>query len=84
MFEDDGEIFSTQTAEKDPLRYKSTNGLQAKVWSVSNAAFSRRAISISFQLKSANLQQKLSITEIPTKRSGVAGISMLVDSAQGS
>ena len=82
-FTDDGGIFSTQTAEKNPETYRATNGLQAKVWSVLNAAFSRKAISISFQLKNANLQQKLNITEIPTKRAAVAGFAMLIDSEQG-
>ena len=77
-FTDDGGVFTTQTAEKDPKRYRATNGPQAKIWSVTHAAFSRKSVSISFQLKSVQLQQLLSIPEIPTKLECKAGIAMVL------
>ena len=77
-FTDDGGVFSTQTAEKDPQRSRASNGLQAKIWSVTHAAFSRKSVSISFQLKGPQLQQKLSIPEIPTKLECMAGIAMIL------
>ena len=43
-FNDDGGISSTQKAEKDPDRLVATNGLDAKVWAVANAAFTSNKV----------------------------------------
>ena len=72
-FTDNGGIRSTQLAQKDPDRLVATNGLDAQVWAVANAAFTSNKVQISFTLKT---QDKLTIPSIPMKKKGKVGIAM--------